>query len=137
MSLGFALIGDLPFWLTREEGYWGTDRRWVSGYATPQEFTGMWEPYLSGQTNIVLPSGVKSSESITLFTNLELKTHKDLEGANTVSDLIYLQDPDSNPNAEAYVCWDKAIFESVGGFSLITDTFGEYLLVRREKLQEG
>jgi len=133
MSLGFSLIGDSSLWLTTSVGSWGINHRWVEGYSTPQEFSGVWEPYGSGEDNLVLPAGVSSSDSLILFTKFELKTHNDLQGNMAVADLIYLKDPNTFPDAAAYVCWSKAPYVELTGFSLITESFGEYLLVRREK----
>ena len=98
-----------------------------------EELEGIWEPYQKGQDNVVLPEGVTSSDALVLFSEAELLTHSDLVGNTNKADIVYVEDPEVDPTAKAYVVWYKAPWIGNGGFELLMG-HGEYVLVRQEKL---
>ncbi|AUR92152.1 head-closure protein [Vibrio phage 1.170.O._10N.261.52.C3] len=131
--MSFQLIKEFTFYKevdsTPSGGSW-VNGVWVEdteGNTTYAPFPGTEEPYLQGESSLILPEGVDSSRAKTLFTKEPLKTHSSV-GA-TLADKIYLVNPEENPNAEVYVVRDVQDWRVNSGFELFTSQF-EYLCVR-------
>ena len=91
------------------------------------------EPFTKGEKSMVLPSGVSSKDAYILFTSTSLKTHNDLKNTATVADVVYLDDPETDQAAHAYIVFDKANWRRNSGMKLLS-THGEYLIIRKEKV---
>ena len=135
---GFELLEDDSFW-RRDIVY--TDGNFIGGVwnegtptVTYEELQGITEPYADGETSLVLPEGVYNSESSLLYTDEVLYVHSDLDGSARTADLIYLEDPETNTSAKPYVVFDKEAWKTNTGFTLLSEDYGVYLLVRQDKL---
>lgn len=128
------LIEDETLWISTPTGSYDASRRFVKGYSAATTFEGLWEPFSTGLSTLVLPTGISSKESLILFTDLEINISDDHVGRIATASLVYLQDPVTFPNTVAYAVWDKASYISNGGFTLIGG-FSEYILIRQEKLE--
>ena len=82
--------------------------------------------------NLNLPCGHQQISRI-LFTSTSLKTHNDLKNTATVADVVYLDDPETDQAAHAYIVFDKANWRRNSGMKLLS-THGEYLIIRKEKV---
>jgi len=98
---------------------------------------GFEEPYTRSESSDTQLSGVSSSESRYLYTNAVLKLHNDLEGNQSLADIIYLEDPRTNPNAMAYVAYDKENWKANPNMKLIPQDYSKIILVRKEKVEKG
>lgn len=121
-----------------ESGLW-IDGEEVISY-TP--FFGEFEPFNKSQNSMILPTGVRSSDAILIYTNVtDLKTANDLKGRATNPDIIYLENPTlifGNEQTDvtaidAYEITDKEFWTANKGFSLLDDNYGYYLAVRLGK----
>ena len=98
---------------------------------------GFEEPYSRSESSDTQLSGVSSSESRYLYTNAVLKLHNDLEGNQSLADIVYLEDPRTNPNAMAYVAYDKENWKANPNMKLIPQDYSKIILVRKEKVEKG
>lgn len=98
---------------------------------------GFEEPYTRSESSDTKLSGVSSSESRYLYTNAKLKLHNDLEGNQSLADIIYLEDPRVNPKAMAYVAYDKENWKANPNMKLIPQDYNKVVLVRKEKVEKG
>lgn len=98
---------------------------------------GFEEPYTRSESSNTELSGVSSEESRYLYTNAKLKLHNDLEGNQALADIIYLEDPNVNPNAMAYVAYDREPWKANPNMKLIPQDYNKVILVRKEKLKKG
>lgn len=112
------------------------DGKWVEGTITLTytPIDGFVQPYTRSESSEALPSGVKSSESLYLYTNQSLVLHNDLPNNQAVGQIIYTEDPTTNPSATAYVAWDKEPWETNTNFKLIDQNYDKVILVRKEKI---
>lgn len=157
MSLGFDLLGEDTFWREGVASGSYINRRWVPDTAPaslddfeingvafltggqPLEvtgsfatFTGNYEPFKEGETELILPDGVSGEESIIIFTTQNLAVHNDLAGNEVIGTVIYLTDPNLDSDAIAYVISAKQVWNDNTGFTLM-NAYREYLATRREK----
>ena len=135
---GFELLEDEAYW--RQDTVY-TDGNfiggvWVSGEATTtyEELQGISEPYTKGESSVILPEGVRNSESFFLYTEEDLFVHNDLDGTARTADIVYLQDPEVVSTAKPYVVFDKEAWRKNTGFTLLSEDYGLYLLIRQDKL---
>lgn len=133
----FRLLGTVPFWkrvITASTGDFDNGV-WVEGTTTVEyeEYECRWQPYNRGETEKVLPSGVKGRDIINLWTIEELAVADDLENLQTPPDIIYLENPNTNPNAVAYSVEDKEDWNRQGSFRLISSDFNVYTCRRVPK----
>lgn len=98
---------------------------------------GFQEPYTRSESSDILPSGVKSDESLYLYTNEDLALHNDLTGNQTIGDTVYLEDPRINTNALPYLAYDKENWKANTNMQLITQNYCKVILIRKEKLLNG
>lgn len=105
------------------------DRVWVEFDYTIETFAGLWSPYKEGETSFTLPEGVDSQDTIIIHTEDVLSTDDSSEGNESTADVIYLGNPDTNPNEPKYIIKKASIWKSNSSFQLI-QPFNEYLAVR-------
>lgn len=98
-----------------------------------EKIDGFIEPYVRSQSALILPSGVKSDESLYLYTNSPINIHNDLPSNQHLGDTIFIEDPQVNPNAVPYLAYDKEPWKTNTNFTLITQNFNKIILVRKEK----
>ncbi|AHK11258.1 hypothetical protein S14_149 [Shewanella sp. phage 1/4] len=127
----FTLISDDDMWVHTVTGSY-VGRQWVDGVPVATKISGLWEPYYGGEDAIILPSGVKSEDTIVILTEHELRTHSNQKGSEHKADIISLEDTTINPNAQLYVIHKKAPWVANASFTLIP-THNEYLAVRKER----
>lgn len=70
------LMRSLPLTLQRDsaEGYWSEEGDWVEGGSTPVDIFCSIQPFQKGTTRVVLPSGITTSDALTIYTKSEVKT---------------------------------------------------------------
>ena len=133
----FSLLRTVPLWkkvITVSDGrYEGT--RWVEGNSTVDyvEFQGRWQPYTRGEAQDNLPSGVKSSDIVRVWSEDILSVGSDLEGKQKVPDIIYLDDPRITPNIKGFTVYDREDWRLQGKFRLIKNNFNCYICIRLPK----
>lgn len=137
---GFSILEDDPIYL--EVDVPSIDGQFIGGIwyeGTPQqkvyeEFEGIWEPFTTGIGAKVLPQGVSSSDSLSLFTEKSLKTYSDLDDDASKADKVFITDPeDLSTASHPYIVYNKAPWVQNKGFRLLGGHF-EYILIRQEKL---
>tara|TARA_R110002020_G_scaffold336684_1_gene552123 strand:+ start:570 stop:1004 length:435 start_codon:yes stop_codon:yes gene_type:complete len=107
----------------------------VTNTYTPVD--GFVQPYTRSESSLVLMSGVKSSESLYLFTNADLVVHNDLKGNSTIGDTIYLKDPTVSTGEVPYLCYDREPWDTNLSFTLIPQDYKKIILIRKEKFTEA
>lgn len=137
-SKTFRLLTTVPMWkqiIEYPDGDY-VDGVWVEGtpIVTYEEIQGRRQPYPRAESNMVLPSGVRSSDTQRLWTEQDLVVDNDLQGTSTVADVIYFEDPRVNPVAHGYVVYDREDWDLQGSFKLINKDFNKYVCIRQEKL---
>jgi len=116
------------------------DGEWIDGVYYPdtntvityEEFEGDWEPLSLGEQKRVLPEGVNSVQSIWVFTEVDLKISKNLDGLTQEGDIVYLEDPDLNEYAPSYYIFNKEDWQTNDGFTLLENDTYDYVCIRRE-----
>lgn len=135
--MSFTLLKDKDVYLESivESGSY-VSGKWVEDdpEVSYEAFKGLPEPYTKAETSIVLPEGVKNSESFLLYTSKELYTHNDLDGIARTASIVYLDNPEEDDTAKPYVVFDAEYWDANEGFSLLTDQDYYYVLVRQDKL---
>jgi hypothetical protein len=134
MSLGFSLLADGTMYkeVAGTAGYW-KDGKWVPpSDNTYQPIVANWEPFGNGIQSQVLPTGVSSTDTITIFTNEDLATHNDLTGDKTTADIVYKNNPNENSLEQKYVVFDKAYWKKNSSNKLLSG-HTEYIAIRKEK----
>lgn len=131
---GFTLLQDDTIYLQNkvEEGSY-IGGKWVAGNGaiTYTEVSAIFEPYTKSIVSYVLPEGVSSSDSQVIFSEYDFKVHNDRVGSARVADVVYLNDPTST---DPYVVFDKAVWKSNKGFTLLTADYYYYIAIRQDKL---
>ncbi|MCP3682620.1 MAG: hypothetical protein GY861_08020 [bacterium] len=119
-----------------ETGGQFVDGKWVEGTITLsyEAIDGFVEPYTRSESSDALMSGVKSSESLYLYTNRSLILHNDLPNNQATATVIYTEDPTVNPAATAYLAWDKEPWKTNMNFKLVNQDYDKVILVRKEKI---
>lgn len=94
--------------------------------------SGVTEPYNSGETSLILPSGITSEASLLVYSEHDLKTFNNLKGNTSNADLVTFIDPVANPDAMKYMIMDKEVWDANASFALLS-THQVYLAVRVEQ----
>lgn len=94
--------------------------------------SGVTEPYKSGETSLILPSGITSEASLLVYSEHDLKTFNNLKGNTSNADLVTFIDPVANPDAMKYMIMDKEVWDANASFALLS-THQVYLAVRVEQ----
>ena len=107
---------------------------WLDGDITLSytPFEGMYESFRQGQSAIILPEGVSSTDAIWLSSHTILKTSNDLIGNASLADKITLLNPDVYPDTPVFVIWHVEPWDDAG-FELLTPHH-DYIAIREEKL---
>lgn len=116
------------------DGVWVED---TSQTITYEPIQGRRQPYPRAETNMVLPSGVRSTDTQRLWTEQDLVVDNDLKGTSTIADVIYFEDPTLNPNTHGYVVYEREDWDLQGAFKLINKNFNKYVCIRQEKLENA
>ena len=116
------------------------DGGWVDGVyfegASPvltfPSFNGDWEPLDKGQIRTVLPEGINTTDAILVFSKIELDVTINNNGNVKLGDSIFLEDPTVITNTIEYIVFDKEVWLTNTGFTLLeVDTF-DYICIRKE-----
>lgn len=134
MALGFSLLADDEIFLVTKTvlGSWVGGKYVEATTESIDPIAVIWEPFNSGESTIVLPTGVSSSGAITIFSQQDLKISNDLSGNVADGDLIFLEDPVLVPTTLLYQIWDKAPWVTNAAFTLLKG-HNEYVALRKEK----
>ncbi len=100
-------------------------------------FTAHVEPYGKSDRTLMLPSGVKSTDVILVYADEDyLLTACDFEGENAANKAsrIYLTNPEEDDKAKPYLVYNKKVWRLDKGFSLLSNTYCEYICIREDKL---
>ena len=108
---------------------------WIKGTeaVSYEPIEGITEPYLKSEQSSYLPEGVSNTDSLILFSPDTLKTHQSLPNNSNLADVVFIEDPDTYPDAFPYVVWDKMVWKNNQGFALIDD-YEEYILIREDRV---
>jgi hypothetical protein len=135
--MAFTLLNGRTFYKEQVEkldGYWdnGLYHEGEETITYPT-FTGHYEP-MTAEESELLPSGVKTSAAIWLYTAEELKTYSDYEtDSSGKADIIYLHDPESGTRkARPYKVWESEVWETGDDFIMV-DEEHSYICIREDK----
>ena len=117
------------------EPYWRRGVFYEGGETiTYTNIEGFVEPHGSGESAVVLPAGVSSSDAKVLYTESQLQSYLDFDGDASMADRIYLTDPRVGKDMKhTYVVYEKEDWQVPEGFTLLNST-GSYILIREGKL---
>jgi len=135
VALGFTLLDDDQLFkeTTVVLGQW-INRQYVeSPVSSIDSFDGIWEPFNEGESSLNLPTGISSTDAITLFTNDVLRVANDIAGNVSDRQIIFLEDPAVITTTIPYVVMDKAFWKGNSAFSFVSE-YTEYLCIREEKI---
>lgn len=135
--MGFELLKDDTVYLeTRVETGSYVSGTWVEGddEITYTAFDGLSEPNNKAISSFVLPTGVKNSETMFLYTSEDLYTHSDIGDSARVASIVYLENPETNTSALPYVVFDKEPWGNNAGYQLFDTNDYLYILIRQDKL---
>lgn len=116
------------------DGGW-TDGVYFEGTApviTFPPFLGEYEPLSTGQAKQVLKEGINSTDAIIVFSEIELQVPINLNDEVIEGDTIFLEDPNLNPNAHEYQVFNKEVWETNDGFTLLDNDSFDYICIRKE-----
>lgn len=134
VALGFSLLDDDSIWRVTKtiNGTW-VDRQYVeAAVESIDKISAIWEPFVQGQTEIILPAGVSSTDAVMIFSEVDMKVSNDLAGNLSDGQLIYLEDPAVIITTPLYKLVERANWKKNTAFILLNSHF-EYLGVRVEK----
>ncbi|QXN60122.1 hypothetical protein KUA24_55 [Vibrio phage HNL01] len=95
---------------------------------------GHWEPFQPEEAEL-LPSGTKSRDAYWFFSEVDLRTHDDVETNYGVADKIYFSDPrTSRKKPSAYEVWRKEEWVDLPNFTLVDGTQHDYVVIKEGRI---
>lgn len=133
MAFGISLLQEDTIYkkTTTSAGEWVGGQYIQSTADSIDAMTAIVEPYQSGESTLILPTGVMSTDAKLIYSQELLTVASNLTGNITDGSIVYMDDPTTNTNTPAYVIMDKEEWSGNAGFTLM-QAYNIYLAIRKE-----